>query len=238
MPTNAPTSLDLILRLLIAAGLSMVIGAEREFFRKAAGMRTATLVGTGSALFMVISKYGFFDTAVASVRGFDGSRVAAQIVSGIGFLGAGLIFVQRDSVRGLTTAASIWVAAGLGMAVGAGMYVVSVGVTLLYLLASFGIRPLSQRMPHSKGAYRTVRVTYPDGQGMLRTIMETIGRHNVVVADMRAQGVVDEAVGDSDQAQLVEFELRGVSWAVEDMIGDLNVLSGVSATASGGSNAD
>lgn len=90
-----PAELRYLLRILLAVVLSAVVGIEREFNHKAAGIRTHVLVGAGSALFMVVSKYGFADSGR-----FDASRVAAQIVSGIGFLGAGLIFVRRDAVRG------------------------------------------------------------------------------------------------------------------------------------------
>src|ERR1700742_5083242 len=96
---------DLIWRLGLALALSASIGLDRELRQKSAGLRTYTLVGVGSALFMLISKYGFYDVLVPNEIVLDPSRVAAQIVSGSGFLGAGLIFVRRDSVRGLTTAA-------------------------------------------------------------------------------------------------------------------------------------
>jgi len=97
------------------------IGLEREIRQKNAGLRTHTLVGVGAALFVLISKYGFTDVLEPGLVVLDPSRMAAQIVSGVGFLGAGLIFVRRDSVRGLTTAASIWVTAVIGAASGAGL---------------------------------------------------------------------------------------------------------------------
>ena len=105
----------------LALALSALIGLEREIRQKNAGLRTHTLVGVGAALFMLISKYGFTDVLVRGEVILDPSRVAAQIVSGVGFLGAGLIFVRRDAVRGLTTAASIWIAAAIGAAAGAGL---------------------------------------------------------------------------------------------------------------------
>src|ERR1700691_4150858 len=95
----------------VAFLLSMMIGVEREIRQKSAGLRTHTLVGVGAALFMLISKYGFTDVLEPGRVVLDPSRVAAQIVTGVGFLGAGLIFVRRDAVRGLTTAAAIWVTA-------------------------------------------------------------------------------------------------------------------------------
>src|SRR6201992_3833296 len=101
--------------------LSAVIGLEREIRQKSAGLRTHTMVGVGAALFMLISKYGFTDVLRLGLVTLDPSRVAAQIVTGIGFIGAGLIFVRRDSVRGLTTAASVWVTAAVGSAAGASL---------------------------------------------------------------------------------------------------------------------
>ena len=100
----------------LALLLSAVIGLEREMRQKNAGLRTHTLVGVGAALFMLISKYGFTDVLEPGRVVLDPSRMAAQIVTGIGFLGAGLIFVRRDSVRGLTTAAAVWVTAAVGAA--------------------------------------------------------------------------------------------------------------------------
>ena len=104
----------------LAFFLSALIGLEREIRHKSAGLRTYTVVGTAAALFVLISKYGFTDVLIADRIVLDPSRVAAQIVSGIGFIGAGLIFVGQDRVRGLTTAATVWLVTGIGMACGAG----------------------------------------------------------------------------------------------------------------------
>ncbi len=114
-------------RLALAAALGMVIGLERTYRAKTAGIRTHFLVALGSALFMIVSRYGFEGTG-------DPSRVAAQIVSGIGFLGAGTIIMQKHVVHGLTTAAGMWVAAGIGMASAAGLYSVAVISTVLALI--------------------------------------------------------------------------------------------------------
>lgn len=116
-----------LLRIVIAMILGMLIGNERKNRNKAAGMRTHAMVALGAALMMVVSKYGFSDT----VQG-DGARLAAQVVSGVGFLGAGMIFVKNKAVSGLTTAAGVWTTAGIGMTVGAGMY--SVGILSAVLI--------------------------------------------------------------------------------------------------------
>ena len=118
---------DLILRLFLGGMMGGLIGLEREFRAKEAGLRTHFIVALGSALFMIISQYAF------SGR-FDAARVAAQVVSGIGFIGAGVIIFQKNVVRGVTTAAGLWVAAAIGLACGAGMYVVAGAATLMTAL--------------------------------------------------------------------------------------------------------
>ena len=110
---------ELLFRILLSAFIGYLIGYERKNRGKSAGMRTHSIVCMGSALMMVVSKYGFSD-----IPDYDASRVAAQIVSGIGFLGAGIIFVRNHSVSGLTTAAGIWTTAGVGMAIGGGLYLI------------------------------------------------------------------------------------------------------------------
>lgn len=110
---------ELLFRILLSAFIGYLIGYERKNREKSAGMRTHAIVCMGSALMMVVSKYGFSD-----IPDYDASRVAAQIVSGIGFLGAGIIFVRNHSVSGLTTAAGIWTTAGVGMAIGGGLYLI------------------------------------------------------------------------------------------------------------------
>src|SRR6201996_9741145 len=116
---------DLLWRIGLALLLSSLIGAEREIRQKNAGMRTYALVGTGAALFMLVSTYGFADVLQSKLIVLDPSRVADQVVSGIGFIGGGLIFVHRSSVRGLTTAAGIWAVAGIGLACGGGLPIIA-----------------------------------------------------------------------------------------------------------------
>jgi putative Mg2+ transporter-C (MgtC) family protein len=152
--------------------LSALIGLEREIRQKDAGLRTHTLVGVGSALFMLVSKYGFFDVLEPGRVIVDPSRVAAQIVSGVGFLGAGLIFVRRDSVRGLTTAASIWVTAAIGAASGAGLPILAALTAAIFFVVTEGFTPLTRRMPRSSTAVSVVRVRYQDGRGILRRLLE------------------------------------------------------------------
>ena len=125
---NTELVLTMILRLGVAGMLGTLIGLEREYRAKEAGMRTHFLVALGSALIMIVSQYGFGGKTA------DASRVAAQIVSGIGFIGAGAILQSKGRIRGLTTAASLWVAAAIGLAVGSGLYLTSIAGTLLTLI--------------------------------------------------------------------------------------------------------
>src|SRR6201996_7996626 len=155
---------DLVWRIGLALALSASIGLDREMRQKSAGLRTYTLVGIGSALFMLISKYGFFDVLRENEVVLDPSRMAAQIVSGIGFIGAGLIFVRKDSVRGLTTAASIWVTAAIGSAPGAGLLLIAAETTVVYLVVVAGLFPVIVRyLARSSVSVSALRVRYPDG---------------------------------------------------------------------------
>lgn len=128
--------LEFLLRLFCAAVLGGIIGLEREYRSKEAGFRTHFLVALGSALFMIVSAYGFSDAMDNELQRWDVSRVAAQVVSGIGFIGAGTIIFRKteNMVSGLTTAAGLWVTAAIGLACGGGMYILAIGSTLMVLI--------------------------------------------------------------------------------------------------------
>lgn len=137
---------DTLLRLGLATLLGALVGLERERLERAAGLRTHAIVSLGSALIMLVSMYGFSDVLGADQRvGLDVSRVAAQVVSGIGFLGAGVIIFRKSVVRGLTTAASIWTVAGLGLACGGGLFAAAGIATGMILALQLLLRPLEQR---------------------------------------------------------------------------------------------
>lgn len=141
-----PSEVELLVRLLIAAGLTGALGVEREITDQPAGFRTHILVGLGAALFVEVSAYGFQSVVTGSPPGshatVDVSRVAAQIVTGIGFLGGGAILKYGASVRGLTTAANLWISAAVGAAVGVGAIGLGATTTGIALLALFGLRPI------------------------------------------------------------------------------------------------
>ena len=157
--------MDYIIRILVAALLGGAIGLEREYRAKDAGFRTHFLVALGSALFMVLSQYGFGEVLThyadnPNVR-LDVSRVAAQIVTGIGFIGAGTIIFQKRTVHGLTTAAGVWVAAAIGMACGSKMYILACVATVLVLL---GLEGMNMFLPQFGESQFSVRFTAPTQQ--------------------------------------------------------------------------
>lgn len=120
---------EFLIKMVLATVMGVIIGFERKSRNKGAGIRTHAIVSLASALMMIVSKYGFFD-----IIEYDAARVAAQVVSGIGFLGTGLIFIKNNAVNGLTTAAGIWATAGIGLAMGAGLYAVAIFGTLLIVI--------------------------------------------------------------------------------------------------------
>lgn len=142
---------ELMLRLVAAGVLGAVIGIERQWRARMAGLRTNLLVAVGSALFVLLSAYGF----VGDPGTADPTRVAAQIVSGIGFLGAGVILREGFNIRGLNTAATLWCAAAVGSLAGAGMYILAVAGTALIVGANTAMRPLGRLLDRRRAARRT-----------------------------------------------------------------------------------
>ena len=146
--------LEMILRIFVAALLGGAIGLEREYRAKEAGFRTHFLVALGSALFMIVSAYGFEGALSTPEHRWDVSRVAAQVVSGIGFIGAGTIIFHKSEnvVRGLTTAAGLWVTAAIGLACGGGMYAISIASTILVLVGLEAFRYILQKFDKHRSA--------------------------------------------------------------------------------------
>lgn len=133
---TAYDNLEFFIRILLSAALGALVGLERTKRQKEAGIRTHCIIACAAAVFMILSKYAFVDPAdVLGSRGADGARIAAQVVSGISFLGAGVIFKNGNSIRGLTTAAGIWATSAIGMAIGAGMYWVGLITTVIMMVA-------------------------------------------------------------------------------------------------------
>jgi putative Mg2+ transporter-C (MgtC) family protein len=167
-------NLELIARLGLAALLGGAIGFERERLSWAAGLRTHMLVSVGACLFMLVSSYGFMDVLDHEHVSLDPSRVAAQVVSGIGFLGAGSILLRGEIVRGLTTAASLWTVAAVGLAAGGGLYLAAVSATIVILIILAGIKPL-ERWYFSSRQRREVLIAAERGRLTLHVLEKELG---------------------------------------------------------------
>ena len=180
-------------------------------------MRTHTLVGVAAALIMIVSKYGFGDVLSERIV-LDPSRVAAQIVTGIGFIGGGLIFVRRDSVRGLTTAAIVWLTTAVGMACGAGLPVLALFVTALHFMVIFAFPYIVERLPKSRWTPSPLQVSYEDGRGILREVLVVCTQQDFAVSRVRVerQSSVDPSnANEGGSASPLLAEKRVVTVALE-----------------------
>lgn len=216
------TSTELIL-LVIAFVLSAIVGIERQRRLKSAGLRTHTLVGLGAAVFTLVSAYGFANVLGADVN-LDPSRIAAQIVSGIGFLGAGVIFVRQNVVNGLTTAASIWVTASIGMACGAGMPTVAIAATLLYL-AAVGILTLIGRRIPSIDKDQVFVLQYKEGRGVLRLILAEATALGYEASLTKTRKI--EVPGKALRVEAIMKFRRDKRGPIEDLVEGLSEIKGV-----------
>ncbi len=201
-----------LLRLLGAGLCGAVIGYERTARLKEAGVRTHLIVAMGAALFMIVSKYGFDDVIVFEGVGLDPSRVAASIVSGVGFLGAGMIFMREQSITGLTTAAGIWATAGIGMAVGAGLYFVGALGTLMIYVIQIILHKHFLRLRTPFVANLTMRIT-KTGQA-LESIRNALGPEFQIVSCKASHG--------DDGTMLVELSVKAA--ATHNYVDLLSVL--------------
>jgi putative Mg2+ transporter-C (MgtC) family protein len=175
-----------MVELLAAFGLTALIGVERTIQGKSAGLRTQTIVGTSSALIMLVSKYGFGDTLAAGTTALDPSRVAAQIVSGIGFLGAGIIITRRGAVHGLTTAAAVWESAAIGMAAGAGLLLLAIAVVVLHFVSALAFGAVERQLTARLRGTVRLNVIYENGRGVLREVLRISGQQNWQLTELDA----------------------------------------------------
>lgn len=215
--------------LALAFALSSLIGLEREWRQKSAGLRTHTLVGFGAALFVLISKYGFSDVLAGRSVAVDPSRVAAQVVSGLGFIGGGLIFVRRDAVRGLTTAAIVWMTAAIGMACGAGLALLAIAATIGHFIVVFVYLRVAQVLPRSRYVGYGVHVVYADGRGILRQVLRHCTDAGFTIAEVTTHQLEHDVAGVP--AVAVNLEVQGqprvepLTTTLEDVNGVLEVSS-------------
>ena len=183
---------SLFLRIVVAGVFGYLIGYERKSRYKGAGMRTHAIVAMGAALMMVVSKYGFRD-----IPNFDASRIAAQIVSGIGFLGAGVIFIKNNSVSGLTTAAGIWATAGVGMAIGAGCYYMGGGASLLLIFTQIILHDVPFL---AKEPYRSMlKISTSHYDSLIKDLFNMLGEEKIRVLNVK--------IGKSKDTTKVELDL-------------------------------
>ena len=180
--------MDLIslLRLVLSCICGIAIGFERKNRSKEAGIRTHCIVACASALMMIISKYGFYDLITQSLEGIDvrldPSRMAQGIVTGVGFLGAGMIYIQRGSIRGLTTASGIWATSGIGMAIGSGMYFIGIAATVVILLLQIFLHGKHKFMTQHKA--RTLKIYGIEKPEFQDYITEKLSKINVGINEV------------------------------------------------------
>lgn len=160
-----------IIRLLVSGVCGAFIGFERSRRQKDAGIRTHMIVALGAALAMIVSKYGFFDLAQFESIKTDPSRVASSVVSGVGFLGAGVIFVRDISIKGLTTAAGIWTTASVGLAIGAGMYTVGIAATIVMILFQLFFHRFFSRLENTVNEFTVIVKDTPDAVKHFRKML-------------------------------------------------------------------
>jgi len=213
--------MDILVRLVVAALVGAGLGLEREVHGHAAGMRTHMLVALGSAVFTVLSIYGFPQTAGAPAA--DPSRISAQIVTGIGFLGAGAIIKYGTSIRGLTTAASLWVVASLGLAAGAGAYFVAGAGTVIALLALWPVRILASKLELRGGRLIRLEIDLKKLESFAGVSQVLLSHHIEIVA------VASEK---SNVGHLMVLEIRLPTMSIQHaVLTDLEALVGVEIRA-------
>ncbi|GAB7386769.1 MgtC/SapB family protein [Bacillaceae bacterium] len=197
--------ITIVERLLLAALLGGVIGWEREQRNKQAGFKTHLLVSVGSALIMLISIYGFGETLDHVNARFDPARLAAQVVSGIGFIGAGAILRHSNMVvSGLTTAATLWVVAAIGLSVGSGFYFAAVATTAIVIISMFALRFLERKFVVPR-RYKDLRIVVTDVPGKLGEIASILGREKI---DIRNIAIAEENVDEEEPSIEVRFRVR------------------------------
>ncbi|MCR5153897.1 MAG: MgtC/SapB family protein [Lachnospiraceae bacterium] len=185
--------LEMLLRVVVASACGACIGIERSKRFKEAGIRTHVIICAAAALMMIVSKYGFIDLNVISngngLKGADPARIAAQVVSGISFLGAGVIFKNGGSIKGLTTAAGVWATAGIGLTIGAGLYFLGIFTTIFLYVLQF----VMHRFAIGGDALSTIQVSFEikNTSELRKDLDEFLKSHNVRVADSKARYTVD-----------------------------------------------
>jgi len=219
------SDVDMLIRLLSAALLGSIIGLERERILWAAGIRTHMLVCVGSCLIMIVSQYGFANVLTEKNVVLDPSRIAAQVVSGIGFLGAGSILARGEIVKGLTTAASIWTVAAIGLAVGGGLYLAAGASTIIILIILAGIKPLEEAY-RSRNQSCQLKIEVESG-----FLTPELLRHTLQLRASQVKRFLVESRGSQGADDLLVFISKVSSQDIASFGGKLNELDGVKSVA-------
>lgn len=204
-----------LLRILVSAACGIAIGYERKNRNKVAGIRTHFVVAIGSALIMIVSKYGFQDQIGWESIGIDPSKMASQAVSGVGFLGAGIIFMQKHTIKGLTTAAGIWATSGIGLALGAGLYFIGIASTLIIILGQVFLH--SKKTFLSSPRTEVLILDIEDNDIAMKEIEKTLNHKKVFI-----NGLKTRRLGEDDSIHLrvaisisENFNLQGLVWELQ-----------------------
>lgn len=185
--------MEFVLRLVISCICGGAVGYERSRRRKEAGIRTHILVALGASMMMIVSKYAFFDVLAYRDITVDASRIAANVITGISFLGAGVIFVRGVSIRGLTTAAGIWTTAGAGLAIGGGLYIVGIATTILVLAIQIVMHNTLRKWDGP--VYETISVTfYEELTDGLSLIKRELATRNILIHNIRMEKQEDKTI--------------------------------------------
>lgn len=186
--SSLPAELIYMLRVLVAAACGSAIGTERSKRQKEAGIRTHIVVAIGAALMMIVSKYGFFDVARA-----DASRIASNVITGVSFLGAGVIFVKDSSIKGLTTAAGIWATSGIGLAIGAGMTEMGIFTTILIILLQLFLHKYASGLEGAFNTYVKVKLR-GDHEKALERLVQCLDDHGIEINSQRIARGKDDTI--------------------------------------------
>ncbi|MEK3719166.1 MgtC/SapB family protein [Paenibacillus sp. FSL H8-0034] len=203
---------EYLLRVILAGICGALVGYERKNRMKEAGIRTHFVVALGASLMMIISKYGFQDQNGWENVAFDPSRIAAQVVSGVGFLGAGMIFMQRLTIKGLTTAAGIWATAGVGMAIGAGLYVLGAGVAIIIFVAQKLLHGRFNWLSSPKTEQLVIRIT--NEPGATSQIQQLLEEKHISILSFQAES---SGIGSEDITLEMIVRFPG-SYRVEQLL--------------------
>lgn len=209
---------EILARLLLSALIGGIIGIEREASNRPAGFRTHILVSVGSTLLMLVSIYSV-------PEGADQARIAAQVVSGIGFLGAGTILRTGNHIKGLTTAASLWVCAGIGLAIGSGFYFGGLVTALIVLLSLMVLSKVEKNI--LRGANRVVRVTATDRSGLIGEVGVAFGRQNISIRRITIEDIPDSDNEPSGFIEVKFFVKKSAGFDYRDLQESIFRIDGV-----------